>query len=109
MILDTKVKNFIFKNLQLKYCYYFQKVNFVNIKLLNMRLVIDLDEKYKDLFYDLVKTAKATIVKEEPEFWMDYPEHVRAGVEKSLQQAKNGQTKSFEEVKKILADRWPSK
>jgi hypothetical protein len=105
LILDTNVKNFIFKNPQLKYCYYFQKVNFVTIKPLNMRLVIDFDEKYKDLFYHLIKTAKATIVKEEPEFWMDYPEHVRAGIEKSLEQVKNGQTKSYEEVKKMLANR----
>ncbi|MDR3696447.1 hypothetical protein [Mucilaginibacter sp.] len=76
-----------------------------------MRLVIDLDEQYKDLFYTLVKTAKATIVEveEEPEFWMEYPEHVKAGVEKSLEQVRNGQTKSFEEVKKILSERWPSK
>ena len=70
-----------------------------------MRLVIELDEKYKNLFYEVAKAAKATIIEEEPEFWMDYPEHVRAGVEKSLEQVKNGQTKSFEEVKKILANR----
>ena len=74
-----------------------------------MRLVIDLDEKYKDIFYEAVKAAKATIIEDEPEFWMDYPEHVQAGVQKSLEQAKNGQTKSYEEVKKILAERWPSK
>jgi hypothetical protein len=74
-----------------------------------MRLVIDLDEKYRDLFYDLVKTAKATIVKEEPDFWTELPEHVKAGIKKSQQQVKNGQTKSYEEVKKILAERWPSK
>ena len=53
-----------------------------------MRLVIDLDEKYKDLFYDLVKTAEATIIKEGPEFWRDYPEHVRTGIEKSLSKLK---------------------
>jgi hypothetical protein len=74
-----------------------------------MRLVIDLDEKYKDLFYDFIKASKATIVDEEVESWTEYPEHVRIGVEKSLQQAKNGQTKSYEEVKMILAEKWPSK
>jgi len=76
-----------------------------------MRLVIDLDEKYKNLFFEVVKAAKAKIIEieDEPEFWMDYPEHVRAGVLKSLEQAKNGQTKSYEEVKNILATRWPSK
>jgi len=70
-----------------------------------MRLVIDVDEKYKNLFYEAVKATKATIVEEEPEFWMEYPAHVRAGVEKSLEQAKSGKTKTFEEVKKILASR----
>ena len=70
-----------------------------------MRLVIDFDKKHKNLFYEVVKATGATIIEEEPEFWMDYPEHVRAGVEKGLEQAKNGQTKSYEEVKKILADR----
>jgi len=73
-----------------------------------MRLVIELDEKYKNLFYEAAKATKATIIAEEPEFWMEYPEHVRAGVEKSLEQVKNGQTKTFEEVKKILAERWPN-
>ena len=70
-----------------------------------MRLVIDLEEKYKNLFYEVVKAAKATIVKEEPDFWTELPEHVKAGIEKGLEQAKNGQTKSYEEVKKILANR----
>ena len=74
-----------------------------------MRLVIDLDEKYKDLFYELVKTAKATIIEEDTDFWTELPEHVKAGIKKSQEQVKNGQTKSHEEVKKILAERWPSK
>lgn len=69
-----------------------------------MRLVIDLDEKYKNLFYEAVKAAKATII-EEPDFWSDLPEHVKAGVEKSLEQARKGQTKSYEDVKKLLAGR----
>jgi hypothetical protein len=73
-----------------------------------MRLVIDLDEKYKDLFYDFIKASKATVVEEVEESWMDYPEHVRISVQKSLEQARNGQTKSYEEVKLMLAKRWPS-
>ncbi|MDB5151317.1 MAG: hypothetical protein JWR54_68 [Mucilaginibacter sp.] len=68
-----------------------------------MRLVIDLDEKYKNLFLQVAKAAKATVIIEEPDFWTELPEHVKAGVEKSLKQAESGQTKSFEEVKKILA------
>jgi TRAP-type C4-dicarboxylate transport system substrate-binding protein len=70
-----------------------------------MRLVIDLDEKYKNLFLEVAKAAKATIIVEEPDFWTELPDHVKAGVEKSLKQAESGQTKSFEEVKKILANR----
>ncbi len=69
-----------------------------------MRLVIDLDEKYKALFYEAAKATKSTIV-EEPDFWHELPAHVKQGIEKSLEQAKNGQTKSYEEVKKILANR----
>lgn len=74
-----------------------------------MRLVIDLDEKYKNLFYEVVKAAKATIVEQEPDFWTELPEPVKAGIKKSQQQVRNGQTKSYEEVKKILSERWPSK
>jgi hypothetical protein len=70
-----------------------------------MRLVIDLDEKYKTLFYEVVKAAKATIIEEEPDFWTELPEHVKAGIKKSQEQVRNGQTKSYEEVKKILANR----
>jgi hypothetical protein len=71
-----------------------------------MRLVIDLDEKYKNLFYEVVKAAQATIIEEEADFWTELPDHVKAGIEKGIEQAKNGQTKSYEEVKKILANRW---
>jgi len=71
-----------------------------------MRLVIDIDEKYKNLFYEAAKATKATIVEEEDgELWADLPVHVKVGIEKSLEQAKNGQTKSYQEVKKILANR----
>jgi len=70
-----------------------------------MRLVIDLDKKYKNLFYEVVKATKSSIVEEKLDFWNELPEHVKAGIEKSQEQAKNGQTKSFKQVKKILAGR----
>lgn len=70
-----------------------------------MRLVIDLDEKYKALFYEAAKATKSTIIEEETDFWHELPMHVQQGIEKSLGQLKNGQTKSYEEVKKILANR----
>jgi len=54
------------------------------------------------------KAKDETTPEFESEHWMEYPEHVRAGIQKSLEQVKNGQTKSYEEVKKILADRWPN-
>ncbi len=73
-----------------------------------MRLVIELDEKHKNLFYEVIKVADAKVI-DESESWMDYPEHVREGIAKSLEQAKNGQTRSFEEVKEILSSRWPLK
>ncbi|HEY5327243.1 MAG TPA: hypothetical protein VIJ27_09595 [Mucilaginibacter sp.] len=46
-------------------------------------MVIDLDEKYMDHFYDLEKTAKATIIKEEPDFWTELPGRFKAGIKKS--------------------------
>ncbi|MFB9843163.1 hypothetical protein [Mucilaginibacter ginsenosidivorans] len=70
-----------------------------------MRLVIDFDEKYKGLFLEAAKAAKATIITEETDFWTELPEHVKAGIERGREQARNGQTKSYEEVKKILANR----
>ena len=71
-----------------------------------MRLVIELDEKHKNLFYEVIKVAEAKVIEEERDFWTDLPDHVKAGIEKGIEQAKNGQTKSYEEVKKILANRW---
>lgn len=71
-----------------------------------MRLVIELDEKYKDLFYEAAKAVKATIISKDDDFSSDIPDHVKAGIEKGLQQAASGQTKSYEEVKKILNGRW---
>ncbi len=70
-----------------------------------MRLVIDFDEKYKDLFLEAAKTAKATIITEEPDFWTELPEHVKTGIKRGQEQARNGQTKSYEEVKKMLSNR----
>ena len=72
-----------------------------------MRLIIEFDEKYEDLFYELLIATGAVIVAEEPEFWADYPEHVRKGIQKSIKQARNGQTKTYAEVKKVLAERFP--
>ncbi|MDB4904957.1 MAG: hypothetical protein JWQ63_4238 [Mucilaginibacter sp.] len=70
-----------------------------------MRLVIEFDEQYKNLFYEIAKAAKATIIEEEPDFWTELPEHVKVGIKKGQEQVRNGQTKSYEEVKKILANR----
>ena len=72
-----------------------------------MRLIIEFDEKYKDLFYELVDATNAIILEEEPDFWNELPPHVIAGIEKGLEQAKNGQTKTYKEVKKILAKHFP--
>jgi predicted transcriptional regulator len=72
-----------------------------------MRLVIELDEKYKNLYYEVAKATQATIVEEDADFLTELPEHVIAGIKKGQEQAKNGQTKTYEEVKQILAKRWP--
>jgi len=39
------------------------------------------------------------------DFWTKLPDHVKRGIEKSLEQIKNGQTKTYTEVKTILANR----
>jgi hypothetical protein len=67
-----------------------------------MRLVIDLDEKYKTLYYEVAKATEATIIEQELEFWSGYPEHVKEGVKKSREQVANGQTRWYDEVKKML-------
>jgi hypothetical protein len=72
-----------------------------------MRLVIEFDEKYEHLFFELVIATKSTIVDVQSDLVTDYPEHVRKGIEKGLEQARNGQTKTYAEVKKILAERFP--
>jgi hypothetical protein len=74
-------------------------------KLFNMRLVIELDEKYKNLFLEVAKATQATIIEEETDFWDELPAHVKNGIEKSQAQAEKGQTKSLEEVKNLLANR----
>ena len=75
------------------------------IQIINVRLTIDFEEKYKNLFYEVIKATKSTIVAEEPDFYSELPDHVKAGIEKGIEQAKNGQVKSYEEVIDILANR----
>ena len=72
-----------------------------------MRLVIDVDEKYRNLYYELAKATQSTIIEEEAGVPEALPAAVKAGIEKGKEQARNGQTKSYEEVKKILDQRWP--
>jgi len=72
-----------------------------------MRLIIEFDEKHEHLFYDLVIATKSTIVGVQSEDRTDFPEHVIRGIRKGQEQARNGQTKTYEEVKKLLAERFP--
>ena len=72
-----------------------------------MRLIIEFDEKYEHLFSELVIATQATIVEVRADATVEYPEHVRREIEKGMEQARNGQTKTYDEVKKILAERFP--
>lgn len=72
-----------------------------------MRMVIDLDEKYKTLYYEVAKATQSIIVEEEPELSAEVREHIISGIKKGRDQVKNGQTKSYDEVKQMLAKRWP--
>jgi len=72
-----------------------------------MRMVIDLDEKYKNLYYEMAKATQAVIVAEEPDLSTKVQQHILNGIRKGQEQVKNGQTKSYDEVKQMLAKRWP--
>ena len=72
-----------------------------------MRLVIDVDEKYRNLYYEVAKATRATIIEENAEDPEMLPDAVKAGIAKGMEQVRNGQTQSYEEVKKILDQRWP--
>jgi len=50
------------------------------------------------------RLSKSTLTKVD-DFWTKLPDHVKRGIEKSLEQIKNGQTKTYIEVKTILANR----
>ena len=68
-----------------------------------MRLVIDIDDRYKKLFYGLANITGAAIVDEEGDFWGGLPEHVKTRIENSFEQVKNDHTMPYDEVKKMLA------
>jgi hypothetical protein len=51
------------------------------------------------------RLLKSSSITEKGDFWQQLPKHVKRGIERSLEQANNGQTKTYTEVKTILANR----
>jgi hypothetical protein len=54
-----------------------------------------------------IKHKADAVVKPQTSGAEDYPPHILAGIRKGQQQVANGEVKSYEEVEKILAKRWP--
>ena len=53
----------------------------------------------------LVQQIRALFKSRKKDFWEELPEHVKKGVEKSREQAKNGQLIPFEDIIKELEDK----
>lgn len=54
---------------------------------------------------DLIHEIKALFESREKDFWMELPEHVKKGAIEAQQQIAAGNYISFDEVKKIIANR----
>ena len=76
---------------------------FVKIKV--MKIVIETDEQYRNMFLEIANSIKAKIsFNEEVDFSDNLPEHVIKGITESRNQITSGEFLSHEEVmKKYLA------
>lgn len=64
-----------------------------------MKIVIETDEHYRNMFLEIANSIKAKIsFKEEEDFYDDLPIHVIKGVEESREQIERGEFLSHEEV-----------
>lgn len=70
-----------------------------------MKIVIEADEQYRNMFLEIANSIKAKIsFKEEEDFYDSLPEHVIKGVEESREQIYRGEFQTHEEIiKKYLA------
>ena len=72
---------------------------------MNMRVVIEADEQYRNMFLEIANSIKAKIsFTDEEDFYENLPEHVINGVEESREEISRGEFQTHEEImKKYLA------
>lgn len=63
-----------------------------------MRIVIDTDEQYKNLFLEIANSIKAKISFNSEDLYENLPEHVKKGVEKSREEIERGDFSTDEVV-----------
>jgi predicted transcriptional regulator len=70
-----------------------------------MRVVIEADEQYRNMFLEIANSIKAKIsFTDEEDFYDSLPEHVINGVEESREEISRGEFLTHEEImKKYLA------
>jgi predicted transcriptional regulator len=70
-----------------------------------MRIVIEADESYRNMFLEIANSIKAKIsFKEDDDFYDSLPEHVINGVKESRNEISRGEFHTHEEViKKYIA------
>ncbi len=67
-----------------------------------MKVVIEADEQYKTMLFEIANAISAKISIDEEDFYDDLPEFVKLGIEESREQIKQGEFYTFEEVKNNL-------
>jgi hypothetical protein len=65
---------------------------------MTMRIVIDTDEQYKNLFLEIANSIKAKISFNSEDLYENLPEHVKKGVEKSREEIERGDFSTDEVV-----------
>ena len=63
-----------------------------------VKLILDTEDK------TLIGEIKNLFKTREKDFWETLPEHVKAGIRKSQEQLRNGESISYEEAMKRMAD-----
>jgi hypothetical protein len=71
-----------------------------------MRVVIEADERYRDVLLEMAHTIKAKIEFSEEDFWEDLPMHVKSGIAESQEEFKKGLFSSHEDVMAKYKDRY---
>lgn len=71
-----------------------------------MRIVIETEEQYKNLFLEIANSIKAKISFDSNNLYEDLPEEVKRGVEESRDEIKKGDFSTNEEVMKKMLSKY---